>query len=384
MPKTRTWLALLAVEAVALGCSSSTPSGSEADASADSPIFAASQCDDRPRPAADPAVCTPQLTGVGCNSPFDQRQPKTICGESFTYACGLPAGTGPFAPDAGPSDDAGDGAVADAEPGAIEDAGPPAYDCATLCKDATHKTCTVSHADSGPSVTVLCAALACGAGRRPEGFVAGASRATTVMGRALAAMAELEAASIPAFARLRDELAALGASDVLLARVETARKDEVRHARVVTKLARRHGASDVTKRVRVTATHPRGARGAREVAIENMIEGCIRETYGALVLHAQARRAPSPEVRAAFEAIAVDELSHAELSWDVADFLTTRLDTNAHRDVEDAQARAIDELRADIALRDEALAEALGAPSRGACLAILARLEASLARPIAA
>ncbi len=52
---------------------------------------------------------------------------------------------------------------------------------------------------------------------------------------------------------------------------------------------------------------------------------CACETYGALLLHVQARRVASRELPPLFEAIAVGELSPASLSWDVAEALAEKV-----------------------------------------------------------
>jgi len=57
-----------------------------------------------------------------------------------------------------------------------------------------------------------------------------------------------------------------------------------------------------------------------DVALENAVEGCVRETYGALIATRQAEAASDPVVRRAMRKIAADETAHAALSWDVASF----------------------------------------------------------------
>jgi hypothetical protein len=57
------------------------------------------------------------------------------------------------------------------------------------------------------------------------------------------------------------------------------------------------------------------ARSLEELAVENAVEGCVRETYGALTAIWQARTAKDPSVAAAVRRIARDETRHAALSW---------------------------------------------------------------------
>jgi hypothetical protein len=91
-------------------------------------------------------------------------------------------------------------------------------------------------------------------------------------------MAHLEAASIHPFARLRRELNTHGASPELLALVHQAARDEVRPARQMSALARGHGAS--VPRVELAPFRVR-SRSRFELACENEIEGCVRETASA-------------------------------------------------------------------------------------------------------
>jgi len=162
-------------------------------------------------------------------------------------------------------------------------------------------------------------------------------------GAQLAAMAELEAASIPAFDRLARELASWGAPDELVQRAWRAMRDEVRHARVMTALARRYGHTP-----RAITAPPLPCRSLDAIARENAIEGCVREAYGALVATYQAERA-SPALRAAFRAIAIDEARHAELAEDVHTWILGRLAAESRDAVERARTRAELELRGSLA-----------------------------------
>jgi hypothetical protein len=197
----------------------------------------------------------------------------------------------------------------------------------------------------------------------------------------LAQSAYLEAASVDAFERLAQELQAHGAPRHLIAASKRAAKDEVRHARVTTKLAEGAGAEVPTCRVA-----PRSVRSLEEMAIENAVEGCVRETFGAAVGIIQAERASDRRVRRAMKTIARDETRHAELSWAVATWLEPRLDAAARRRVREAQANAVASLMCDAAHEpDETLTERLGIPTASQASAVLTELQASLwSEPIAA
>ena len=79
-------------------------------------------------------------------------------------------------------------------------------------------------------------------GRKLDGL-----SAPEVEGEGLAAFfarsAWLEAASVGAFRRLARELRAHGAPDELIAAAKACALDEIRHARLMARLAKKHGAS---------------------------------------------------------------------------------------------------------------------------------------------
>lgn len=56
-------------------------------------------------------------------------------------------------------------------------------------------------------------------------------------------------------------------------------------------------------------------RALDEILRENVLEGCVNETYSAVVATHQADHAPSDRLRAVFRAIAADERAHAALSY---------------------------------------------------------------------
>ena len=174
-------------------------------------------------------------------------------------------------------------------------------------------------------------------GRRPEGLGSDGALAVGVpaLGALFAKMAHLEAASVPAFERLADELAAHGAPERLVRAARRSAGEEVRHARVMEALAVQHGASmpDVT-------VAPFQSRSLEALAIENAVEGCVRETFGALLVQWQARCAQDATVRESLGTIAPDELRHAELSWAIDAWALGRLSVDARARVEAARREA--------------------------------------------
>jgi hypothetical protein len=213
----------------------------------------------------------------------------------------------------------------------------------------------------------------CAIGRRPEGLARASAREDGA-GDFLARIARLEAASVPAFGRLVRELRTHGAPRALVARAVRARRDEVRHARVMARLAGKYGSS-----VPGAEVGPLPVRPLEEVAIDNAIEGCVRETYGALVATFQAERASDPEIASEMRAIAHDETDHAALSWDFARWATERLDEESRARVEAARLRALAELAAELETEPPPEAVAIaGFPTRAQAKALFSVMARSL------
>ncbi|HTJ42007.1 MAG TPA: hypothetical protein VL463_07905 [Kofleriaceae bacterium] len=178
--------------------------------------------------------------------------------------------------------------------------------------------------------------IECEAGRRTDGCAAPAKiRAASAGAAYFVAQARLEAEAVHAFARMIRELRAHGAPSSLITRASKAREDEIRHARVVARMARDAGGS-----VEPVAAPPMHVRDLRAVAIENMIEGCVRETHAAAVVTHQALATRS----ATWASIARDEIDHAALAADAAAWMHARLGPSARRAIDRARANAIDEL----------------------------------------
>lgn len=190
--------------------------------------------------------------------------------------------------------------------------------------------------------------------------------------------AYLEAASVVAFERLADELTILGAPSELVARARRSRDDETRHAEVMDGFVRRLGRTP--RALEIAEMQPRSVFA---MALENAIEGCIRETFGALVAHYQANAAESVEVRDAMRRIAEDETSHASLSWDVAAWLEPRLSDAEREQLHAARLDALREL--SVSLKREPsheLQAAAGLPGSREAEQLLAALAHTLAPAI--
>jgi hypothetical protein len=211
-------------------------------------------------------------------------------------------------------------------------------------------------------------------GRRPAGLVGSRAGGPDAAARFLAGMAYLEAASVDAFERLARELDAHGGPLRLQSASKRALRDEMRHARAMKGLARGAGA-----RVPAVQLEPEAPRSLEGMAVENAVEGCVRETFGAAIAKFQGLRAGDPRVRRTMRRIALDETRHAALSWRVARWLETRLDADARARVREARTRGVDALRAECARDpDPSVAARLGVPSALQASRILDDLAARL------
>ena len=218
-------------------------------------------------------------------------------------------------------------------------------------------------------------------GRRPSGLCPARSRGRSALGAWLAETAHLELAAVHAFEELDAEMAAHGAPAELRRGLAAARRDEIRHGRVMRRIAARFGGQVATP---VVSRRP--VRPLEEIARDNAVEGCVRETYGALFGRWQALHAADPEIRAAMGRIADDEARHAELSWALADWMESRLDEHARARVRAARDAALAALAAEVeAVPVEApVAELAGLPSASVRVALAAQLAALVADRAAA
>ena len=156
-------------------------------------------------------------------------------------------------------------------------------------------------------------------------------------------MALLEAVSVHAFARLERELGAHGAGPELLRDVRRARRDEVRHTAMTARLAKRHGVEPVMPEAPVDGG---AVRSLVEIAIENAVEGCVRETYGATQGLVEARTTQDRTMARLMRGISIDECRHAELAWAVHGWAMARLGESERARVREAMRVAVEELAA--------------------------------------
>jgi hypothetical protein len=314
--------------------------------------------------------------GAGRASPADDDAGGTDASTSDDVAVSVDAGPDPCAPkDYVPQPDSGLDASDKCAALIRFECGVPAgikpgqncyfqlNDCSALCTDlffnchAFDDSCIDGSIPEG-GVTIDCVTCPGAVGRRPSGLEPACFDRAPALGDFLARAAHLEAASVHAFRALACELRALGAPRALVYAAARAMRDEARHARVTARLARRHGARAPGVRVR-----PSAPRALEALALDNAVEGCVRETYGALFAEWQAGHARDPKIASAMTAIAADETRHAALAWAIARWAEARLDEAANARVAARRAEAIHALACE-ALEDPApeVAFAAGAP----------------------
>jgi hypothetical protein len=283
-----------------------------------------------------PFGCGPQT--------FYEPAPTARCGTSrfVPYSWSLlsrDGGTG-GSPDAGASADGGmmpDGGTS------VGDGGTGSFlastDCAQICGDTMN--CQLAVDPTGnQGVDCLTRCYTVGCGRRPESLAVCAKGSPNPVARYFEEAAYLEAASVFAFERMAVELAAHQAPPELIQDALLAVAEEIRHTRVMSSLARRFGGV-----VQQPQPGPRHIRSLLEIAIENVQEGCVRETYGALLACLQSVSASDAQVRHALRVIAREETAHARLAFAVAEFCHDRLTPEERELVAQAERRAVSELQ---------------------------------------
>jgi hypothetical protein len=244
------------------------------------------------------------------------------------------------------------------------------------CNGKTRHLFNVSRAGvvtPGESAVLEKADPNCVVGRRPTGLARPRRRCDAQpSARYLADAARLEAASVHAFRQVATELRLHGAPRRLIAAAHRAAADEVRHARMTAGLARRFGA----RRLEPPQIAPSAPRDLEAMLLENAVEGCVRETFGAAVGIWQAKHAGDPKVAKAMRRIAADELKHASLAWKIAAWSERKLSASALARIRDARRAAAAGLRSELEQPPHtSIIAALGVPSAENALRLHRALE---------
>jgi hypothetical protein len=196
-------------------------------------------------------------------------------------------------------------------------------------------------------------------------------------GAFFAEMAALESAAVLAFELIEVELVAHGAPLELRRAAQAAQVDERRHVEACSRLAKRYGV--------VVAPEGLGTgkaavpRGLFALALDNVVEGCVRETFGAAVARYQACSSEDAVVRASLASIAADECRHAELAWAIHDWLSSLLLPEQRRALDAAREGAIAELMRELQSEaSAALGRVAGLPDAAHARSMLDFLRAEL------
>ncbi len=137
--------------------------------------------------------------------------------------------------------------------------------------------------------------------------------------RALAAAwtrdAQLEHASVAAFAKLALDLCALGAPLELVGRAHEAALQEVRHAELCFALASAYAGVELAPGA--LPAHDPETPDLRRLARETLLDGCIGEGLATASARLGAERCRDPDVARVLGILAADEAEHAALAWDI-------------------------------------------------------------------
>ncbi len=363
------WIAFAAAQAGAgyVACGGGATGGSTSDQGGQQPTASASQTG----PGGGGASTTGDPAGSGGGNdkcaprPFTVKDAGDDCGVFLHLPCGLPKSATP-------------------EPEcylAVSDCpnvcGMLAFNCHTVndnCVDGA-----LVDADKNKPVDVDCIDLRERRRPRARGLraAAAASAPARTSARSSRLAAELEAASVFAFDRLAEELTRAGAPPRLIGEARRAARDERRHARRTWTVARALGGAPVRSRRAGEAS-----RALEAVALENAVEGCVRETFGALVASWQGAHAADASIARLSRGLAADETRHAALAWGVGRWCWTRLAPAARRRIGAACRDAIDGLRTAPQPNDD-VARAAGLPSIAERRALVDALDATLWRDLA-
>ncbi len=211
-------------------------------------------------------------------------------------------------------------------------------------------------------------------GRRPPGLEAAPAAIGGDLRVYFMEMARLEAASITAFRVLARELSLHGAPRGLRRAARRAARDEIAHTRMGRELAERFGGHYVPPRIA-----PKPPRSIEAIALDNAVEGCVRETFGALIATWQSRAASDRVVRRIMRRVAIDETRHAGLALRVAEWAGGRLDGAARQRVREARHEAARAVAQELLYEPSpALASLAGVPRSAEALRLARALDQQL------
>ena len=210
-----------------------------------------------------------------------------------------------------------------------------------------------------------------GHGRIPEGF---APRMLSTW----VSIARCEAAAAVAFHRMVQELVAFSAPCMLVEGAQNAAREEKQHAAHAYALAKERGASAHELSSIYEQKTAFESRSLLDFALENVSEGVVRESFGAMLNAHQATQASESSVCAFYTQITEDELGHAALSMRVHAWAMSQLSEADRTTVRAALRQAVATLQGQA--REQVFDSdrtALGLPTQATQLQILSTLSAS-------
>lgn len=129
----------------------------------------------------------------------------------------------------------------------------------------------------------------------------------------------MEHASIASFAKLSLELMAMGAPAELLEEAHRSASDEIRHATACFALANRYAPRCQPSWADALAlgSSLKLALDFSELAVHTVVEGCMGETYAALMAAEQCAAAEDSHLKSVLSMIAEDEGRHSAFAWKI-------------------------------------------------------------------
>lgn len=218
-------------------------------------------------------------------------------------------------------------------------------------------SCGPSIADGGVAIQCVFEGIS-SCGRypiKPVPVASGSSTGSRWLGRA----AYVEAASAWSFSRLAVSLSHHRAPPKLIQEAQRAARDERRHARLTGEAAHRFGGTPPP----FAASSPRCLE-LDMLALENAVDGCLVETWGAHQCAWQAQASREPNLRRMFASIAEDERRHAAFAQDLQSWLDGRLTSKSKRLVRELQHEAFVALRSGLDVPQPKSLLPLGLPDR--------------------
>lgn len=119
-------------------------------------------------------------------------------------------------------------------------------------------------------------------------------------------------------------------------------------------------------------------RSFDDVAQENVVEGCVRETLGAAVAMHQAQHAADEGIARELSTIAEDELRHAALSWAIAAWSVPKMSPRKRAKLGRGCLELLDKLVRGAASPDAESRRVAGLPSETVVRSVAAALRREL------